>query len=291
MLSMTGYGRGEFDDGALKIVVEIKSVNNRYGEFAIKQPRNYLALEDKIKKCAANFIERGRVEIFIRSQDLTLKSRNTRINHERALAYHEELKKLCMNLKEGYHFDVYQLAALPEVIVEEEAQEDLENVWLVMEQALMTALKQHTMMRQQEGKVIAEDLLHKLAVLQSLHEAVSLRSPKVTAAYQERLQQRLGELLHDVAVDRERLAQEVAIFAEKSCIDEELVRLKSHFEQFAKIMTAKGSIGRKLDFLIQEMNRETNTIGSKANDLATSQLVVEMKSELEKIREQIQNIE
>jgi uncharacterized protein (TIGR00255 family) len=180
---------------------------------------------------------------------------------------------------------------LPEVIVKEESEPDMKALWPVMEAALRQAMDNHIAMRDQEGAHIEENLREKVAGLQDLAGRVAERSPLVLNEYKEKLEARIAELLNNTPVDAERLAQEVAYFAEKSCIDEELVRLQSHFEQFYTIADQKGSIGRKLDFLIQEMNRETNTIGSKANDLEIGRLVVEMKSELEKVREQIQNIE
>ncbi len=291
MRSMTGYGRGEGDNGTLKIVVEVKAVNHRYNEITIKQPRLFLAMEDKMKKVIGQYIERGKVDVFVRTQELADAEKPVQIDTKRALAYHEALAQLADTLGVSYAADPYRLLTLPEVIIKEDDEPDVKALWPLMEQVLRQAMEQHVAMREQEGAHIGDNLREKVAGLQQLAAQVAERSPFILAEYKEKLEGRIAELLDNTSVDEERLAQEVAYFAEKSCIDEELVRLQSHFEQFYQIAEQMGSIGRKLDFLIQEMNRETNTIGSKANDLETGRLVVEMKSELEKVREQVQNIE
>ena len=279
MKSMTGYGRGESENGELRLTVEIKTVNNRYCEIIIKQPRQYMALEDKIKKYISAHIERGRVEVFINTKEKAEKTGEIKINFAQALAYDKALAQLSKEVGTEYQPDVYRLFNLPDVICHEDSEEDLDAIWLMLEEALKEALTQHLHMRQ------------KLQNLENFAAEVEKRAPMVAENYREKLTSRLNEVLGAAELDQERLAQEVAIFGEKCCIDEELVRLKSHFTQFREIITAKGPVGRKLDFLIQEMNRETNTIGSKANDLAITSAVVEMKSELEKLREQVQNIE
>ena len=291
MKSMTGYDIGEFDNGIIKMTVEIKAVNNRYCEVIIKQPRQYMALEDKIKKYIISNIERGRVEVFINTKELSSENSEIKINHQQALAYDAALRELAEKLQTEYNPDVYRLLSLPEVISREDKEEDLDKTWEMLEQALSEAMAQHQQMRVSEGEAIKKDMYLKLAALEELVKKVAERSPLVTENFRAKLNSRINEILGENNVDQERLAQEVAYFGEKSCIDEELVRLQSHFKQFRNIAEASGGIGRKLDFLIQEMNRETNTIGSKANDLTITSLVVEMKSELEKLREQVQNIE
>lgn len=291
MNSMTGYGRGECSEGGLKIVAEIKAVNHRYSEIIIKQPRQYLALEDQIKKLIMSQIKRGRIEVFIKAQMAEEARANVRLDQEKAVQYHQDLSQLAKRLGEAYQLDIYRLAALPGVIVEEDGEEDLKAVWPVLQQALEEAMTQHMTMRQTEGERIRLDMLDKLLGLKRIAADIASRSGEVLEAYRIRLRNRITELADGVELNEERLTQEVAYFAEKSCIDEELVRLSSHFAQFEQIVNSAGDVGRKLDFLVQEMNRETNTIGSKANDLAIAQSVVEMKSELEKIREQVQNIE
>ena len=291
MNSMTGYGRGEGSAGELKIVAEIKAVNHRYSEIVIKQPRQYLALEEQIKKLLATHLKRGRIEVFIKAQALRDNQTSIRLNQELAIQYHRDLSALAQKLDADYTLDIYQLVLLPGVLVEEEAEADLQAVWPVMQKALEEAISQHMSMRRTEGERIRLDMLEKLEVLKGKTSAIAERSGGVLEDYRRKLTSRIAELTEGVDINAERLSQEVAYFAEKSCIDEELVRLSSHFAQFEQIVNSTGDIGRKLDFLVQEMNRETNTIGSKANDLTIAQLVVEMKSELEKIREQVQNIE
>lgn len=291
MKSMTGYGRGESESNELRMTVEIKTVNNRYCEIIVKQPRQYMALEDKIKKYISTHIERGRVEVFINTKEKLENSSEVKINFAQALEYNEALKKLATEVGIDYTPDVYRLLNLPDVLHHEDDEADLDEIWFLLEQALNQALMQHLQMRQNEGNLILNDMLQKLANLEGLAEQVGERAPLVAENYRQKLESRLSDVLGANELDQERLAQEVAIFGEKCCIDEELVRLQSHFGQFKTIVADNGSIGRKLDFLIQEMNRETNTIGSKANDLEITSLVVEMKSELEKLREQVQNIE
>ena len=292
MRSMTGYGRGEGDNGALNIVIEVKAVNHRYSEITIKQPRQFLALEDKMKKVISSYIERGKVDVFVRTKELAEANKPVQVDKQRALAYHEAMQELTALIPgAAYKPDPYRLLTLPEVICQSDDEPDVKEIWPLVEQVLRQAMENHVAMREQEGVHIGDNLREKVAGMQKLTAQVAERSPLVLADYKEKLEARIAELLNNAAVEPERLAQEVAFFAEKSCIDEELVRLQSHFEQFYKIADQNGSIGRKLDFLIQEMNRETNTIGSKANDLETGRLVVEMKSELEKLREQVQNIE
>ena len=291
MNSMTGYGRGECTEGGLKIVAEIKAVNHRYSEIIIKQPRQYLALEEQIKKLLLSQIKRGRIEVFIKAQLAEGAKASVGLEQEKAVQYHRDLGLLAERLGESYQLDIYRLVTLPGVLVEEEREEDLKAVWPVLKQALEEAMAQHMAMRRTEGERIRADMLDKLSGLKRTAADISSRSGEVLAAYGLKLRARITELADGIEISEERLAQEVAYFAEKSCIDEELVRLSSHFAQFEQIVSAPGDIGRKLDFLVQEMNRETNTIGSKANDLTIAQLVVDMKSELEKIREQVQNVE
>lgn len=291
MKSMTGYGRGEQENTQWQIVIEVKAVNHRYSEVMVKQPRQLLALEDKMKKLVAQYIERGKVDIFVRMQEKAGISQAVQVDQAKAEIYHLALQEMAQRLQVAYQPDVHRLIQLPDVIAHREEEEDAKILWPLVEEALREALEQHVQMRQMEGNHIREDMMQKLQQLEQLTQAVAERSPLVLQEYQEKLRQRIADLLAQPSTDEERLAQEIAYFAEKSCIDEELVRLQSHFAQFRQIIEQEGSIGRKLDFLIQEMNRETNTIGSKANDLTIGRLIVEMKSELEKLREQVQNIE
>ena len=288
---MTGYGRGESDNGTLKFVIEVKAVNHRYSEITVKQPRQFLALEDKMKKVVGEYIERGKVDVFVKTQELATADKPVQVNQKRAFAYHSAMQELADVLEIPYEADPYRLLTLPDVIKQEDDEPDVKTLWPVVEKALREAMEHHVEMRRKEGQHIDENLREKVAGLQKLAKQVEERSPLVLVEYKKKLEARIADLLGSTDINEERLAQEVAYFAEKSCIDEELVRLQSHFAQYYQIADQSGSIGRKLDFLIQEMNRETNTIGSKANDLEIGRLVVEMKSELEKVREQVQNIE
>lgn len=291
MRSMTGYGRGEADNATKKFTVEIKTINHRYLEIIVKQPKQYMLLEDKIRRLVQEYIKRGRVEIYIKVEETGLKKPEIKVDKEIAIAYYNSLKDLANYLEISPNINIHQLVTLPDVIKIEEMEEDLDDIWLVMEEAHIKALEQLVMMRETEGQSLKMDLQQRIGLLQELCENVKSRSPIVVEDYRERLQNRLKELLRESQLDESRFNQEIAFFAEKCNITEELVRLESHFQQFLNSLETSETIGRKLDFLVQELNRETNTIGSKANDLEISQLVVEMKSEIEKIREQVQNIE
>lgn len=289
--SMTGYGRGEAQSLSKQFTVEIKSVNHRYLEVFIRQPRQYAMLEENIRRFVQKFIQRGRVDIFIKVEELGEQKPEIKVDKEIAVAYYESLKDLADNLQISPDINVFQLVSLPEVIKLEEVEEDLEQVWQILQKALIQGLEQLVEMRKTEGESLKNDLLKRIDLLQKLSEQIYQRSPLVVEEYRQKLQNRIKELLTDYELDEQRLNQEIVYFADKSNITEEIIRLRSHFQQFTKSMALDEPVGRKLDFLVQEMNREMNTIGSKANDMEIGQLVVEGKSELEKIREQVQNIE
>jgi len=291
MRSMTGYGRGEADNGAKKFTVEIKSINHRYSEIVVKQPRQYMLLEDNIRRLVQKYIQRGRVEIYIKAEETGVKKPEIKVDKENAIAYYNSLKDLANYLEISPNISIHQLVTLPEVIKLEEVEEDLDDIWVVMETALTKALEQLVAMRETEGQSLKRDLEQRIFFLKQLSAKISARSPLVVEEYREKLKNRIKELLDETQFEENRFTQEVVYFAEKCSITEELVRLESHYQQFINSLNSDESIGRKLDFLVQELNRETNTIGSKANDLEISQLVVQMKSEIEKIREQVQNIE
>lgn len=291
MRSMTGYGRGEAENAAKKITVEIKSINHRYSEIIVKQPRQYMLLEDKIRKLVQEYINRGRVEIYIKVEDTGIKKPEIKVDKENAIAYYNSLKDLADILKISPNINIHQLATLPEIIKIEELEDDIDDIWTVMEIAHKNALQQLLTMRETEGQSLKKDLEQRILVLQHLSEKINARSPIVVEDYREKLKTRIKELLDENQYDENRFNQEIVYFAEKCSITEELVRLQSHFKQFMDSLNSDESVGRKLDFIIQELNREANTIGSKSSDLEISQLVVEMKSEIEKIREQVQNIE
>jgi len=291
MRSMTWYGSGEAQGLGKKFIVEIKSINHRYSEIIIKQPRQYLLLEEKIRELVQKYVQRGRVEVYVKVEETGEKKPVIKVDKDIALAYYKSLKDLANILEISPELSVYQLVSLPEIIKLEEPEENLEHVWDVLKKAFSEALEKLVEMREAEGLVLKNDLEKRILYLEELTKMVSQRSPLVVEDYREKLKGRIKELLDETQYDEVRLNQEIVYFAEKSNITEELVRLQSHFRQFLNSLNTQGSVGRKLDFLVQEMNRETNTIGSKANDLEISNLVIEMKSEIEKIREQIQNIE
>jgi uncharacterized protein (TIGR00255 family) len=288
---MTGFGRGESKDSGYHFSVEMKSVNHRFLETMIKMPRTFNPFEDTIRKIVQEKIQRGRIEVYINIKETEEKKRLVKVDKDLALSYDISLKELAESLNTAYHTDIYRLVTLPEVLSVEEEEAEADTLWPVLQSAVHRALDQLIFMRRQEGERLQKDLQTRIVSLQRLTQAIAERAPKVVTEYQEKLRERLAELIPDAAIDENRMAMEVALLADRASIDEEVVRLKSHLEEFAKTLSFSEPIGRKLDFLIQEMNREINTVGSKANDLEITKLVVEGKSELEKIREQIQNIE
>lgn len=289
--SMTGFGRGENTGEYKQVTVEIKSVNHRYSEIWVKLPRHYSLLEETVRKYLLSHISRGRLEVYIKLDETGEKERQVQVDKELALAYHRALKELAVLTGTSADVNVIQIAQLPDVLKIEELQETLDDVWKDILPALEQAIRVLIEMRQQEGEKLKADLEERLEYLHLLHARIEEKSPLVVGHYREKLQTRLREMLEAGQVDENRIALEVALFADRSSISEELVRLSSHLQQFEQILRENNPIGRKLDFLLQEMNREVNTIGSKANDLDITQYVVEMKSELEKLREQVQNIE
>lgn len=289
--SMTGFGRGENRAQGYTFSVEMKSVNHRYLEVMVKMPRSFNLLEERVRKIVQEKTSRGRIEIYINVKETEEKKRLVKVDKELTLSYDNSLKELAQTLQTTYTTDIYRLASLPEVLSIEEEEMDVDSLWPVMEIAVQSALHELTQMRKTEGERLSRDVLLRLSGLHSITEQVAARSPLVVSEYKERLQEKLSLMLAETVIDETRLTMEIALFADRASIAEELVRLESHLEQFAKAFQSSEPIGRKLDFLIQEMNREINTIGSKANDLVISRFVVEGKSELEKIREQIQNIE
>lgn len=289
--SMTGFGRGEAEGDGFYFSVEIKAVNHRFLEISVKQPRSFLMFEELIRKKVQERLQRGRIEIYINIKEIEERQRIVKVDKELSLAYDNSLRELAKELKIGYITDVFQLISLPEVLSLEEEEIEEELLFPVLEKALDKALNELVFMREREGERLKKDLEEKIQNLKRLTGEIRARAPQISVEYRERLQERLADLLSDTTLDESRLAMEVALLADKASVDEELVRLESHLEEFGVILASTEPIGRRLDFLVQEMNREINTIGSKANDLTITRQVLESKSELEKIREQIQNIE
>ncbi|MDD2498607.1 MAG: YicC family protein [Desulfitobacteriaceae bacterium] len=289
--SMTGYGRGEAASDSHRITVEAKSVNHRFLEIVVRMPKQLLPLEEKIKSLVQEKVTRGRVDIFISLEENGEKKRLVKVDKELGLAYYNALRQLADTWGIPEKFDLVQMASLPGLLSLENEEDDLEAVWSVINEALICAMDDLIGMRASEGEKLAKDLLKRRETIAAYVDSIAERSPLVVSEYQEKLSQRIQELLGEVQIDESRLANEVAFFADRASITEELVRLNSHLEQMSHILSHDDAVGRKLDFLGQEMNREINTIGSKANDLAIGRLVVEVKSELEKVREQVQNLE
>lgn len=297
--SMTGFGRGEYKDDQFSFVIEMKTVNHRYNEVAIRLPRFLNALEDRVRKTILQTLSRGRVDVFITSVYTNGDNCVIKVDKALAKAYHNALQEVgnAVGIKElslNNQDEVLYLSRCPDVISADEGYFDVEQLWPKMEKAISVALKNLVAMREAEGANILEDLESRANLIAEKLAIVEERAPLVVTEYQGRLSERINELLKSYAeqtVEPERLIQEVAIFADRVNITEEIVRLKSHIKQFKLMIESDKPVGRKMDFLIQEFNREANTIASKSNDFTITQTVVEIKGEIEKIREQIQNIE
>jgi uncharacterized protein (TIGR00255 family) len=290
-LSMTGYGRGVFSTQDYTVTIDLKSINHRYLELYFKIPKTYTFLEDKLRREISSKISRGKVEIAILIEKLSPTEARVELNQSLMASY----LKVIRELKEFYAIDgetdLKTIISLPEVFKTSQPEEDQEKLLETAGHALDTALKSLIANRRMEGEGLCQDIQNKLATLEDYRGALLEQAPRVVAVYQEKLAKRIQELTEGVEIDPNRLAIEVAIFADKSDITEELVRIQSHLKQFLHVLGLTEPIGRKLDFLIQELNREINTVGSKASDIKIAQLVINFKAELEKIREQIQNIE
>jgi uncharacterized protein (TIGR00255 family) len=290
---MTGFGRGEYLDNGHRLIVEIKAVNHRYTEIVIRMPKNLGSLEDKIRRSVSNTLLRGRIDIFVSVDEYGQNKRRVRVDKELAIAYYSALKELADLLEIPVTDTIAQIAKYPDVIGVEEVTEDVLTLWPKLVTAIDTAVTNLMTMRLAEGANIQQDLIARMEKLSANVAMVEDRAPLILHEYRERLLGRMRELLLSVSAepDENRLLQETAIFADRTNFTEELVRLRSHLSQFRSTLFADDAVGRKLDFIVQEINRETNTIASKANDFTIANIVVEIKSELEKVREQIQNIE
>ncbi|HBC92953.1 MAG TPA: YicC family protein [Pelotomaculum sp.] len=289
--SMTGYGRGEAVTAGKKFTFELKAVNHRYIEVVLRLPRSLTPLEDRIRRFIQGRIARGRVDGFLGVEECGEKNATVKVDKALAAAYYNAMKELQETLGIGGGIQFTQLVALPGVLTVEEPADDVEEWWPSIQSAVEEAVDNLVRMRMVEGEQLARDLMNRSERLFHLNQSIRERSPFVVEEYRERLGARLNDYMRDGMITSDRLAAEATIFAERSSITEENVRLESHLQQMKSCLTAGEAVGRKLDFLIQEMNREINTIASKASDLEISRAVVEAKSELEKIREQVQNIE
>lgn len=289
--SMTGFGRSTYENEGREYIIEIKSVNNRFTDINIKMPRNLNYLEEKIRKQILSNISRGKVEVSIQLNNNSDLGKKINLNTDIAKKYVEELKKLSEETNIIDNINIMDVARFPDVLnirIDEEAEEVIEKELFT---ALDSAIDSFLDMRQKEGSKIKVDLENRIEVIKQKIEQISSISAGLVDEYVVKLETRIKDLLKTDVVDQTRLAQEVVIYSDKCSVEEEITRLKSHISQFLNLLNENIAIGKKLDFLIQEMNRETNTIGSKANNLEITNFVVDIKTELENIREQIQNIE
>jgi len=289
--SMTGFGRCEIAENNRKFTVEMKSVNHRYLDVNIKMPKKLNFFESAIRSELKNYISRGKVDIFITYEDFSENNSSVRYNKELAEEYLGYLRQMAEDFGLDNDIRVSTLSKYPEVFTMEEQNVDEEELWKELQKAIKGAAEMFVQTRIVEGDQLREDLVAKLDNMLSLVDFIAERSPKIVAEYRQRLEDKVRDLLADNTVDEARLLTEVTIFADKVCVDEELVRLRSHIETTKKTLLEGGTIGRKLDFIAQEMNREANTTLSKSNDLEISNCAIELKTEIEKVREQIQNIE
>jgi uncharacterized protein (TIGR00255 family) len=288
--SMTGFGRGEAVGQGWHVKVEMKSVNHRYLDLTARIGRDYTQLEETIRRIVQNRLARGRVEVSVFVEELEPMERTVKVNMPLLRGYLQALEQVQSELPVKQDLTIDHVLTLP-VFEQEDPAVDWENLALLTEEAVTAAIGELEQMRALEGAQLQEDLAAKLDYVSQLVDTIEEAAPHVVEAYRARLRERLKELLDGTSLTEERFLAEVAIFADKSGIDEEIVRFHSHLKQFARAMDSGEPVGRKLDFLLQEMNREINTIGAKANSIDIANAVVEIKSVLEKIREQVQNIE
>lgn len=289
--SMTGFGRGEHEDSGRSFTVEIKTVNHRYSDINIKLPRQLSYLEDNIRKYILSHISRGKIDVYITQDKFSAEDVEVTVDEALAEAYVNALRSLKDKFQLIDDISVSVVSKLPDIINITKVEEEGEEVWNTLSIAIQKSLSNLLEMRKKEGQKLADDIIARKDYLKSIVQKIEERSPMVVQEYKEKLEERIKDISGNICIDETRLAAEVALFADRSSIAEEIVRLNSHFEQLQLILQEEGPVGRKLDFLVQEMNREINTIGSKASDLEITKHVVEVKSEIEKIREQIQNIE
>ena len=291
MKSMTGFGRAKQEKNNRIYQVEIKSVNHKYNDINIKLPRSLSYLEDKIKKELSSNIERGKVDVFISFENYSNEGKQVVINHELAKEYVKQLKIIAEENSLNVNIPATEITRMPEVLTLKESELSEEIIENELIDVLKDAIKAFTEMRQNEGDKIKEDLLNRIEEVAINVEKVNEYSSKIVEEYIEKLRQRVKEILKTDVVDEARLAMEVVLYADKCSVEEEITRLRSHISQFKSLLKQDRPVGKKIDFLIQEMNRETNKIGSKSGSLEITNLVVEIKTEIEDIREQVQNIE
>lgn len=291
MKSMTGYGRSRETLLDREILVELRAVNHRYFDCTVKAPRMYGFLEDTIKKAAGKRISRGKVDIYVSVNAIGGGDTRIVLNEKVAQRYLDALAALRDGFQLQDDISVMTLAKMPDVLTAEKEEEDMEALKRDVLSVFEKAMAEFDIMREREGKKLAGDVAGRMETILGLVTQVETRSPQCVQEYREKLEKRMSEVLADTSIDPQRILMEAALFADKTAVDEETVRLRSHVHQLGLMLEEDAPVGRKLDFLVQEMNREANTIGSKANDVQLANIVVALKAEIEKIREQIQNIE
>ncbi len=289
--SMTGFGRAVKELDGYVITVELKSVNHRYFEFSSRCPRQYGFIDEKIKSFVNSRVERGKIDCYVGIEALNTESADVVVNHTLASAYVKALKEMAQSYDLKEDFGASTISRFSDVLVVKKAEEDEEKIWTLVKEVASEAIDKFIEMRQTEGKRMHDDVYSRSSFILDCVSYIEERSPETVKEYNDKLVQRVHDLIGDVSLDENRVIQEVAIFADKVAVAEETVRLRSHIEQLRGFLDSDTAIGRKMDFLVQEINRETNTIGSKCNDVDIARRVVDMKAEIEKIREQIQNIE
>ena len=289
--SMTGFGRAEVSNDQYRLSVEVKSVNSRFLDLSIKMPKKFNALEANIRNTVKEYISRGKVDLFITYESFSEKGKALRLDLPLAKEYLESMRTLVNALGVEDNVKVTNLASLPDVLVLSEESEDDDALWESLKPSLTGALERFSETRVMEGENLQQDLLGKLAEMEAIVNRIDERSPEITAAYEARLRAKVSELLEGTGIDEARIVQEVTIYSDKICTDEERVRLHSHIKNMRTTLQNGGLVGRELDFVAQEMNREANTTLSKANDLIVSEDAIGLKTLIEKIREQIQNLE
>lgn len=289
--SMTGYGGAKLAGEDIEFTVELRSVNNRYLDSSVRMPRGYLFCEDAVKSAVSSSISRGKVDVFITAVSLGQDDTKVVINEGLASEYLAAIKKIADKLGVGGDVTAYQIAKFPDVLTADKNELDRDKIQAVLISAVEAALKDFDIMRSREGEKLAADILSRLATIEEFVAFVEQRSPQTVAEYRERLTKKMQEVLESTQIDDSRILTEAAIYADHIAVDEETVRLRSHISQMRGMLSGKSPVGRKLDFIVQELNRETNTIGSKCNDNEITKVVLDMKAEIEKIREQVQNIE
>lgn len=290
--SMTGFGRGEFAEGLYSFKVEIKAVNHRYNDISIRMPRHISYLEEKIKKIIKKQIQRGKIDVYVNLEYIEESSIDVKVDINLAKSYKNALELLCNELNLKNDIRINNILSMTDIIKTERKVLDEDKIWFSLKEALEISLDDIMTMKISEGKELKKDIISHLSKIEEILVEIEKRSPLVVVEYKEKLKERISDLLDsNIDIDEEKLNTEIVYFADKSNINEEIIRLKSHLKQFISILNENNSVGRKLDFLIQELNREINTIGAKASDVLICKNVVEVKSEIEQIREQVQNIE